>query len=80
MEQSPMLYQHVEPALMGNEKRMLVSELSGHQNILGKFRDEGFVDYPDNDPVEEHASAILSHVKHLKREVGTCKWDGEFYG
>eukprot|EP00957_Ditylum_brightwellii_P079246 6026642-Ditylum_brightwellii.AAC.1 len=34
MERSPMLYQHVEPALMGNEKHVLVSELSGRQNIL----------------------------------------------
>ena len=27
-------YEHVEPALVGNERRILVSELSGHSNIV----------------------------------------------
>eukprot|EP00957_Ditylum_brightwellii_P176547 13445683-Ditylum_brightwellii.AAC.1 len=51
---------------LGNEKRVLVLELSGRQNILGEFRDAGLVDYPDDDLVEERTSAILNRVKHLE--------------
>jgi len=32
----PTTYEHVNPALVGNERRILVSELSGHSTILSK--------------------------------------------
>jgi 2-isopropylmalate synthase len=32
----PATYEHVDPALVGNERRILVSELSGHSTILSK--------------------------------------------
>lgn len=31
MERSPMIYQHIDPGLVGNKKRVLISELSGRQ-------------------------------------------------
>ncbi|HEX2647253.1 MAG TPA: citramalate synthase, partial [Candidatus Dormibacteraeota bacterium] len=34
-------YQHIEPALVGNEARVLVSELSGRGNVLAKAREFG---------------------------------------
>jgi 2-isopropylmalate synthase len=38
IERSPDSYQHVDPALVGNRLRVLISELSGRQNILGMMR------------------------------------------
>jgi 2-isopropylmalate synthase len=32
----PHSYEHIDPALVGNERRILVSELSGHSTILAK--------------------------------------------
>ncbi len=32
----PATYEHIDPALVGNERRILVSELSGHSTILTK--------------------------------------------
>ncbi len=33
---NPVSYEHIDPALVGNERRILVSELSGHSTILNK--------------------------------------------
>lgn len=38
IERSPDSYQHIDPALVGNRLRVLISELSGRQNILGMMR------------------------------------------
>jgi 2-isopropylmalate synthase len=35
----PSSYQHVEPAVVGNDRRVLVSELSGQRNILAKLEE-----------------------------------------
>ena len=37
----PASYQHVDPATVGNDKRVLVSELSGQRNILAKLEEQG---------------------------------------
>jgi 2-isopropylmalate synthase len=64
MERSPLSYQHIEPELVGNEKRVLISELSGRQNIVGKIREVGVE--MDADQVTDRATAILNHVKKLE--------------
>lgn len=64
MERSPLSYQHIDPALVGNEKRILISELSGRQNIMGKIKEVG-VDV-DADDVSARATAILNRVKQLE--------------
>ena len=38
-------YQHLDPALVGNTSRVLVSELSGQRNLLMKLQEQG-IDYP----------------------------------
>ncbi|KAK1736410.1 alpha-isopropylmalate/homocitrate synthase family protein [Skeletonema marinoi] len=38
LERSPDSYQHVDPSKVGNKLRVLISELSGRQNILGKMK------------------------------------------
>ena len=64
LERSPDSYQHVDPAKVGNELRILISELSGRQNILGKIKkldlDVG------EDVVRERALVILERVKKLE--------------
>jgi len=68
MERSPMSYQHIEPSLVGNEKRILISELSGRQNILGKVKELGGYedDLISDGAASERAVAILNRVKHLE--------------
>ena len=62
MERSPLSYQHIDPSLVGNEKRVLISELSGRQNIMGKIQQvNGMVD-----DASERAVAILNRVKRLE--------------
>jgi 2-isopropylmalate synthase len=65
MERSPLSYQHIDPSLVGNEKRILISELSGRQNIIGKIKELGTIDISD-DVASEKAVAILNRVKHLE--------------
>ena len=64
LERSPDSYQHVDPTKVGNELRVLISELSGRQNILGKIKkldlDIG------EDVVRERALVILERVKKLE--------------
>lgn len=64
MERSPLSYQHIDPELVGNEKRVLISELSGRQNIMGKIQEVGVE--MDADLVSARATAILNHVKRLE--------------
>jgi 2-isopropylmalate synthase len=63
MERSPLSYQHIEPTLVGNEKRILVSELSGRQNIMGKIEEVG-LDW--GEVTNKRAMAILNRVKALE--------------
>eukprot|EP00804_Cyclotella_cryptica_P008475 CCRYP_003984-RA/>CCRYP_003984-RA protein AED:0.03 eAED:0.03 QI:216/1/1/1/1/1/4/279/698 len=64
LERSPDSYQHIDPSRVGNQLRVLISELSGRQNILGKIKklDLGIAD----DVVAERALVILDRVKRLE--------------
>jgi len=66
MERSPLSYQHIQPELVGNEKRVLVSELSGRVNILGKIEEVG-MQWGD-EITNERATAILNRVKALENK------------
>ena len=55
-------YEHIDPATVGNERRVLVSELSGRGTILAKARELG-VDLAD---VEPRVPAILGRLKELE--------------
>jgi 2-isopropylmalate synthase len=41
MRRNPLSYQHIDPALVGNEPRVLVSELSGRGNLQSKAEQAG---------------------------------------
>ncbi len=53
-------YQHIDPALVGNEKRVLVSELSGRGNLLYKAQEFGM------DASKEEVKQVLAQVKELE--------------
>jgi 2-isopropylmalate synthase len=41
VEKNPKTYEHLEPALVGNKRRILISEQAGKSNILGKLKELG---------------------------------------
>ena len=53
-------YQHIDPTWVGNEKRVLVSELSGRGNIAYKAREFGL--NPESDEVKK----VLAQVKEME--------------
>ena len=55
-------YQHIDPALVGNEMRSIVSELSGRGNIQLRAKTLGI------DLNNEEAQHVLNHIKHLEHE------------
>ncbi|HUG37438.1 MAG TPA: citramalate synthase [Candidatus Limnocylindrales bacterium] len=60
----PETYEHVNPELVGNHRRVLVSELSGQSNILWKAREYG-IDLDKNTP---DTRRILEMLKRLEDE------------
>jgi 2-isopropylmalate synthase len=57
-------YQHIDPAVVGNRPRVVVSELSGRGNILYKLQERGL----DLDATSGEARRILERVKQLEHE------------
>jgi 2-isopropylmalate synthase len=55
-------YQHVDPALVGNARRLLVSELGGSRGLLDKLGELG-VDYP---LTRADARALTERVKEME--------------
>lgn len=62
MLKSDRSYQHIEPELVGNQRRTLVSELSGRGNVLDKSRQLGL------DVDGEQASEVLANIKSLEAQ------------
>ena len=58
----PAHYQHIEPADVGNDRRVLVSELSGRRNIQVKLEERGH-DLPLS---PEETTALLGRVKQME--------------
>ncbi len=55
-------YQHIDPSLVGNQMRSVVSELSGRGNIQFQAQALGL------DLNNEDAQRVLSHIKRLEHE------------
>jgi len=55
-------YQHVDPVLVGNDTRILVSELAGRRNILAKMQEQG-IDIPLEG---DEARRLLEQVKLME--------------
>ena len=55
-------YEHMDPTLVGNQRRILVSELSGTSTIVAKAKELGI------DTEKEGDKAILDKLKDLESE------------
>jgi 2-isopropylmalate synthase len=60
----PDAYQHIDPAVVGNGSRVLVSELSGQRNIIRALEDAG-IDYPFT---KDEIVKLLETVKQKESE------------
>lgn len=60
----PASYQHIDPALVGNEPRILVSELSGRASIVRRAQELGL----KVDPQSLETREILNKVKQFERQ------------
>jgi 2-isopropylmalate synthase len=61
MRRNPLSYQHIEPELVGNEMRVVVSELSGRGNLLSKAEELG-IGIEDRQGVSD----VLQQIKELE--------------
>jgi len=55
-------YQHIDPTVVGNRQRVLVSELSGRGNVLSKAREFG-LELDRDDP---ETRRLVNHLKELE--------------
>src|ERR1700761_9070073 len=60
----PMLYQHIDPALVGNDMRMLVSDMAGRASVELKGRELGFDLYGDKEVI----GRVTDKVKSLEAQ------------
>ena len=58
----PMLYQHIDPALVGNDMRMLVSDMAGRASVELKGRELGY----DLSGDKETIGRVTDRVKELE--------------
>jgi 2-isopropylmalate synthase len=57
-------YEHIDPVLVGNKQRVLVSDLSGKSNLIYKARDFGL----EIDPNDPNLNTILEKLKELENK------------
>ncbi|ADY72887.1 2-isopropylmalate synthase/homocitrate synthase family protein [Desulfurobacterium thermolithotrophum DSM 11699] len=64
VEKNPRTYEHINPELIGNRRRIMVSELSGRSNIVNKARELG-IELDKNSP---EVKKILEKIKYLEAQ------------
>lgn len=57
-------YEHINPEIVGNRRRVLVSDLSGRSNIIYKAKELGI----ELDPHDKKVQKILNELKKLENE------------
>jgi len=70
VEKDPATYEHIDPASVGNERHIVVSDQSGRSNILARFREIGM----DIDAKHPKVPRLLELVK--EREFEGYAYDG----
>ena len=70
MAKSPAFYEHIDPALVGNARDVLVSDQAGRANLMFRFAEMGL----DVDPDPEQTAALLALIK--EREAEGWVYDG----
>jgi 2-isopropylmalate synthase len=64
VQRNPLTYEHIQPELIGNERRIVISEQSGLSNVLSKAQSFG-IDLHKDDP---SCRQILERLKALEHE------------
>jgi len=64
VQRNPVTYEHIDPELVGNQRRVLVSDLSGRANILYKAKQFGV----DLDKLDGHVRRLVDEVKQLEHQ------------
>jgi 2-isopropylmalate synthase len=64
VRKNPLTYEHIDPTLVGNRQRVLVSDLSGRGNILYKAQEFGV----DVETVKPAVKQVLAEVKELENK------------
>ena len=64
VERNPLTYEHIQPELVGNQRRIVISEQSGLSNVLAKARTCGI----ELDKDHPQARQILQRMKELESE------------
>ncbi len=63
IQRNPKTYEHINPELVGNKRRVLISELSGKSNVIYKLRELGIetseIDIPEK---------LVKEIKRLEHE------------
>jgi 2-isopropylmalate synthase len=62
IQKNAMTYEHIDPKLVGNTQRVLVSELSGISNLLYKAKDMGI----DLDKDDSKVRELITTIKNLE--------------
>jgi 2-isopropylmalate synthase len=62
VQRNPVTYEHIDPEVVGNRQRVLVSDLSGRANILYKAKQFGV----DLDNLDPHVRQLVTEVKDLE--------------
>jgi len=57
-------YQHVDPAIVGNRRRVIVSELAGKSNVISKVEEFGLAE----SLTSEQVSRVVQEIKNLEAE------------
>ncbi len=65
VRKNPHTYEHIEPEMVGNERRVLVSELAGRSNLLYKLKEVGF---DLNDFSDQMIKKLIKKVKTLENQ------------
>ncbi len=60
---NPRSYEHIEPATVGNQRKILVSELSGRSSLVFKAKDLA-LDLSKNTPQAKRLLALLQKLEH----------------
>lgn len=64
VQKNPLTYEHIDPTVVGNRQRVLVSDLSGRSNILYKAKEFGV----DVEKVKPAVKQVLAEVKELENK------------
>jgi 2-isopropylmalate synthase len=64
VRRNPGTYEHMEPEVVGNQRRVLISDLSGRSNILTKIQEKK-LPFKTGDP---QAEQILEQIKELEHK------------